>query len=133
MTTKPDSAGGLASALGPRLRGLSLTQRFLIVSVIVIAAAMALLGAGVSYYVRNGIADGIAETAAASIDSLVTHSLDGMFISDTLTDADRSRLDRLFEIGSAAEPHQVACHYAEEVTLAEWHRRAGELAAKVGA
>lgn len=103
MTTKPDSAGGLASALGPRLRGLSLTQRFLIVSVIVIAAAMALLGAGVSYYVRNGIADGIAETAAASIDSLVTHSLDGMFTSDTLTDADRSRLDRLFEIGSAAE------------------------------
>jgi oligopeptide/dipeptide ABC transporter ATP-binding protein len=30
----------------------------------------------------------------------------------------------LREIGTAAEPHQVACHYAEDVTLAEWHRRA---------
>jgi peptide/nickel transport system ATP-binding protein len=39
----------------------------------------------------------------------------------------------LREIGTAAEPHQVACHYAEDVTLAEWSRRAAELAAKVGA
>jgi peptide/nickel transport system ATP-binding protein/oligopeptide transport system ATP-binding protein len=39
----------------------------------------------------------------------------------------------LREIGTAAEPHQVACHYAEDVTLSEWSRRAADLAAKVGA
>jgi signal transduction histidine kinase len=92
-------------AHGPvrRRRGLSLTQRFLIVAVLVIAAAMALLGAGVSYYIRTSTADGIAGTAAASIDSLVANSLNGMFAGTTLTDADRARLDQLFEIGSEAE------------------------------
>ena len=28
----------------------------------------------------------------------------------------------LREIGTPDEPHQVACHYAEEVTGEEWHR-----------
>jgi signal transduction histidine kinase len=91
------------SWLRPGTRALNLTQRFLIVSVLVTAAAMALLGAGVSYYVRSSIAEGVAGTAAASIDSLVANSLNGMFAGDTLTEADRARLDRLFEIGSDAE------------------------------
>jgi peptide/nickel transport system ATP-binding protein/oligopeptide transport system ATP-binding protein len=38
----------------------------------------------------------------------------------------------LREIGTASEPHQVACHYAEDVTLAEWHRRSEAHASKVG-
>jgi peptide/nickel transport system ATP-binding protein len=38
----------------------------------------------------------------------------------------------LREIGTAAEPHQVACHYAEDVTLAEWHRRSQAQTTKVG-
>ncbi len=29
----------------------------------------------------------------------------------------------LREIGTASEPHQVSCHFAEEVTPAEWHKR----------
>ena len=29
----------------------------------------------------------------------------------------------LREIGTAEQPHQVACHFAEDVTAAEWHRR----------
>ncbi len=32
----------------------------------------------------------------------------------------------LREIGTAAEPHQVACHFAEEVTAEEWQRRNDE-------
>jgi oligopeptide/dipeptide ABC transporter ATP-binding protein len=36
----------------------------------------------------------------------------------------------LREIGTGGESHQVACHYAEEVTLAEWHRRSGGIDAK---
>jgi peptide/nickel transport system ATP-binding protein len=39
----------------------------------------------------------------------------------------------LREIGTASEPHQVACHYAEDVTAAEWHKRSETLGAKVGA
>lgn len=103
MTSGAASAAESGTRRWSRLGGLSLTQRFLIVSVIVIAAAMALLGAGVSYYVRGSIAEGIAGTAAASIDSLVASSLNGMFAGATLTDADRARLDTLFEIGSEAE------------------------------
>ena len=103
MTTTPDSDASATSPRRSTLGRLSLTQRFLAVSVIVIAAAMALLGAGVSYYVHNSIAEGIAGTAAASIDSLVTSSLNGVFAGETLTEADRNRLDRLFEIGSEAE------------------------------
>ena len=38
----------------------------------------------------------------------------------------------LREIGTSAEPHQVACHYAEEVNLAEWHRRAAAQVAALG-
>ena len=87
----------------PSLRHLDLTQRFLIVSLLIIAAATALLGSGVSYYVRSSIAEGIAGTAAASIDSLVANSLNTMFAGDVLTDPDRDRLDTLFEIGSDAE------------------------------
>jgi signal transduction histidine kinase len=100
-----ESNGGEAATErgGPGRRRLTLTQSFLIVSVIVTTAAMAVLGTGVSYYIRNSIVEGIAETAATSMDSLVTNSLNGMFASQTLTDADRARLDRLLEIGGDAE------------------------------
>ncbi len=37
----------------------------------------------------------------------------------------------LREMGTAAEPHQVACHFAEDVTVAEWHRRAEAQGAQV--
>ena len=100
--TDPDHrSGGARRWLN--LRNLDLTQRFLIISLLVIAAATLLLGSGVSYYVRSSIAEGIAGTAAASIDSLVANSLNGMFAGEVLTDPDRERLDTLFEIGSDAE------------------------------
>ena len=38
----------------------------------------------------------------------------------------------LREIGTADLPHQVACHFAEEVTAAEWHRRNEEKIAQSG-
>jgi len=101
-STDPDHrSGGARRWLN--LRNLDLTQRFLIISLLVIAAATLLLGSGVSYYVRSSIAEGIAGTAAASIDSLVANSLNGMFAGEVLTDPDRERLDTLFEIGSDAE------------------------------
>jgi oligopeptide/dipeptide ABC transporter ATP-binding protein len=38
----------------------------------------------------------------------------------------------LREIGTPDEPHQVACHYAEEVTGEEWHRRSQQNLATAG-
>ncbi len=85
------------------LRRLSLTRRFLIVSAIVIATATAGLGVGISYFVRQGVTEGIARTSASSLDSLVSSAVNGMVANDVLTPDDRDRLDRLFEISSDAE------------------------------
>src|SRR5438128_1665952 len=49
------------------------------------------------------------------------------------TDRCQAEEPPLREIGTAAEPHQVACHYAEDVTPAEWHRRATAIAAAAAA
>ncbi len=84
-------------------RSLGLTRRFLIVSVVVIAVAMALLGYTISEIVRQNIREGVAGTAAASIDSLIGNVVGGLASEKPLTDADRRRLDQLFEIGSEAE------------------------------
>lgn len=64
---------------------------------------MVSLGLGISYYVGQGVTEGISRTSASSIDSLVSNSLGDMFSTDVLSPADRDRLDRLFEIGSDAE------------------------------
>lgn len=82
---------------------LNLTARFMLVSIVVIALAMAALGTAVSYYVQSSITEGVAGTAAAGVDSLIANSVNGMFSADTLSDADRVRLDTLFEVGSEAE------------------------------
>lgn len=84
-------------------RSLGLTKRFLIVSLVVIAAAMALLGYTISEIVRQNIREGVARTAAASLDSMVGNLVGGLTPEAPLTEAKRIRLDRLFEIGSEAD------------------------------
>lgn len=99
--------GGLVRRLRMLARRLvrrtSLTQRFLLVSIAVVACAMLILGAGVSYYVRASITQGIANTVAAGVDALVANSVEGVFDNEALSEADRNRLDMLLEIGSDAE------------------------------
>lgn len=86
-----------------RLRSLGLTQRFLIVALIIIAAAIALIGSIISDAVRSGVTEGVAQTAAAGFDTLVANSVGPAFADDVLTDEERARLATLFEIGSDAQ------------------------------
>jgi len=90
-------------AVRRRLRVLSLTQRFLIIALAIIATAIVLLGTIISDAVRFGVTDGVANTAAAGFDSLVANSIGPVFDNDVLTDEDHVRLSTLFEIGSDAQ------------------------------
>jgi signal transduction histidine kinase len=85
------------------LRRFSLTQRFLAVSIVVIACAMLVLGATISNIVRTNITTGVATTAAASIDTLVANAVGTILSGPIISNEDRDRLDTLFEIGSDAE------------------------------
>lgn len=85
------------------MRGLSLSQRFLIAAVLVVALAMLGLGAWVGHYVQRGITDGVAATAAASIDSLVAHQVGVLRDDGILTPEEKARLDQVFSIGNEAD------------------------------
>ena len=108
-TGKRGSVGGPAwlrnvrRAIGRRTRSLGLTQQFLIVAIAVITAATVLLGSIISEAVRDGVTEGVAETAAAGFDSLVANSVGQAFAEEALSEEDRARLATLFEIGSDAQ------------------------------
>ena len=54
---------------------LTLSQRFLIAAVLVVAIAMAAPGKWIGVWLQQGITNGVATTAAASIDSLVARQI----------------------------------------------------------
>ncbi len=82
---------------------LSLSQRFLAVAVIVVALAMAGLGAWGGYYVQRGITEGVANTAAASIDALVAHEVGELRITGEISPDVRATLDDVFAIGNDSD------------------------------
>jgi len=82
---------------------LSLSQRFLVVAFIVVAMAQVGLGLWGSYYVQRGITEGVANTAAASIDALVAHEVGELRITGELSDDVRDNLDAVFAIGNDAD------------------------------
>ena len=82
---------------------LSLSQRFLVVAVTVVALAMAGLGAWVSLYVQRGITDGVASTAAASIDALVAHEVGELRSTGDISPDVRANLDDVFAIGNDSD------------------------------
>jgi signal transduction histidine kinase len=84
-------------------RFVPLSQRFLLAAVIVVALAMIVLGNWIGYYLQSSITKGVAASAAASIDSLVAHALEGVSANRPLTAEDRARLDDVFEIGNNAD------------------------------
>jgi len=85
------------------LRSLSLSQRFLIVAVIVIALAMALLGAWIGRSLQASVAEGVATTAADTIESLIEHQFKGMSLDDPLSSQDQARLEEIFTIANDFE------------------------------
>jgi len=98
---EPSNYGGPWRRLRQALRN-SLTQQFLAVSIIVIACAVVSLGAAISGAVRDSITEGVAKTAAASVDTLVAGAVGAILASPTISDDDRARLDSLFGISSDA-------------------------------
>ena len=85
------------------VRRVALSQMFLVAAVVVVAVAMLTLGAWIGGYLKSGIGRGVATTVAASIDSLIAHSLEGLPLDAPLSDAERARLDDVFVVGSDAE------------------------------
>lgn len=82
---------------------MSLSQRFLVAAVLVVMAASVALGFWVGLYVERGITEGVAETAAASIDSLIAHQIDDLTPGAPLTEEERVSLDGVFAIGSGSD------------------------------
>ena len=93
----------LVLALRQRFGAGGLTRRFMAVAVAVIAAAMFILGAIVTDVVRASITEGVAKTAASSIEALIANSAGATAPDAPLSPEGRARLDRLFEIGSDAD------------------------------
>jgi hypothetical protein len=70
---------------------------------VVVALASAGLGNWVGFYVQRGITEGVAATAAASIDSLVAHEVGALGLHEALSEAEKATLDQVFAIGNDAD------------------------------
>jgi signal transduction histidine kinase len=84
------------------IRRIALSQLFLIAAVVVVALAMIVLGNWIGAYLKAGIGQGVARTAASSIESLIAHNLEGLGPERPLGEVDRAKLDTVFSIGNDA-------------------------------
>lgn len=75
---------------------LSVAQRFLLGSLIILVAGMAGVGAWVSRQIADGVTHRTAPTTALYVDSLIAPSLQDLSSADTLSTAAVDRLDWLF-------------------------------------
>ena len=89
----------LAHRLSQRL---SLSQRFLIFAVVIVAIAMFGLGNWIGLALRSSITRGVATTAAGSIESLIAHQIDGLNLDEPMSTGDRAALNEVFAVGNDA-------------------------------
>lgn len=82
------------------LRALSLSHRFLIAAVLVVALAMGALGNWIGIYLQQGITNGVAATAAASIDSLIAHQIGSVAVGRPPSAEERAELDEAFALSN---------------------------------
>lgn len=80
-----------------------LSRRFLATAVVVVALAMLVLGNSIGHYLQSSIAQGVAVSAAASIDSLIAHQISAIGAERELAEEERTRLDEVFQIGNDAD------------------------------
>jgi len=93
----------LGIGLNRRLPRMSLSQRFFWTALSVVLVAMLTLGNWTSEYVSNSIVTGVGGTAAASIEALVSRSLDDRMADGRQLSERQAELDEAFEIGNDAE------------------------------
>lgn len=79
------------------MRGRSLSQRFLIVAIAVVSVVTLGLGYWLSDFVQNSVTRGVGETAAAGVDSLLAHAIEGIGMEGPLTAEEHRRLEGVFE------------------------------------
>ena len=89
------------------MRSFSLSQRFLVVAIIVVAAAMVILGAWIGRSLQSSVAEGVATTAADTIESLIEQQFKGMSLDDPLDAKDQALLDNIFKIGNDFESSRL--------------------------
>lgn len=89
--------------VGRIVSATSLSLRFLVVAFGVVAAGMVAVGQGIDTYLRESVATGVATSAAASIDAIVSHEVAALGPLRPLTVETRSKLDEIFAIGNDAE------------------------------
>lgn len=82
---------------------MSLSQRFFWTALSVVVTAMLILGNWTSDYVSDSIVTGVGGTAAASIEALVSRSLDDQLAGGRPLSERQAELDEAFEIGNNAE------------------------------
>jgi signal transduction histidine kinase len=82
------------------IRSLRLSDRFLIAAVLVVAIAMGALGNWIGIYLQQGITDGVAATAAASIDSLIAHQIGDVAVGRSPSAEERAELDQAFALSN---------------------------------
>lgn len=95
------SASTVAREIGRRFTGwtsqLSLAQRFLVGSLIILAVGMTGIGLWVSHQIEDGIVHRTASTTALYVDSLIAGPLQGMATDDGLSPEAFDRLNWLME------------------------------------
>jgi signal transduction histidine kinase len=84
------------------VRSLSLAQRLLVGAIFVVGIGMLALGYWTTRYIEDGITQGVASTAAASIDSLISWQLETLNAERPLSPDDVERLNAVFAIGNDA-------------------------------
>ena len=89
----------LAHRLSQRL---TLSQRFLIFAVVIVAIAMFGLGNWIGLALRSSITRGVATTAAGSIESLIAHQIDRLNLNEPMSASDSAALNEVFAIGNDA-------------------------------
>jgi len=85
------------------IRRPNLSQRFFGMAVVVVLVAMSLLAAWTGNYVASSIVHGVGETAAASIQSLISRSLDNAIIDGALSRDKLTGLEEAFNVGSTTD------------------------------
>ncbi len=88
-------------------RRLTLSQRFLIAAVLIVAIAMGTLGHWIGIYLQDGITVGVATTAASSIDSLVAHQIGEVTAGGVPTPEEAVRLAQTFKVGNEASSNRL--------------------------
>lgn len=115
------------------VRRMSLSQRFLVLAVLIVTGASTGLGVLGGHYVQRSITEGVVTTAASSIQALVAHHLSGLRTDAPLSAEDRARLDHVFAIGNDSESTRLLEIHILNMQGDLIYRSLGELAGIEGA